>query len=126
SPVTSPPVIPRAPRLRRPGYFQCKHILERLHRFQDLVRHDQRWGTEIGFARPLEQLLPKGTRPENRPTEIHRQIHRLVPLVIQDLKRGGIPMEVEWPNRRYDPEKQRVVEEHADRAYHLIGDYFQL
>lgn len=35
-------------------------------------------------------------------------------------------MKVQWPNSRYDREKQRMVEEPADRSYHLIGDYFRL
>src|SRR5919108_5721020 len=120
-----PPARSPRPRQRRPGYIQCERILKRLHRFQDLVRHDQRWGYEIGFARPLEELLPKGTRPVDQATEIDRQINRLIPLVVHDLRRVGIPAEVEWRRKRYDAAKRDTVDEPGDR-HHLIADYFHL
>lgn len=122
------PARTRKPRLRRPGYFQCRRILDRLRRFQDLVRHDQRWGSEIAHARPLEQLLPPETKPEHRGTEIDRQIRRLIPLVVRDLKRAGIPTRSTWriPEERYDHDKRRMVEKVETLTYHLVGDYFIL
>lgn len=116
----------RMPHRRRPGYRECERILDRLRRFQDLVRHHQRWASEIERARPLEELLPEGTKPTEQPSEIKRQIRRLIPLVARDLTLGGVQLGVRRVFARYDPEKRRSVEEFGDRDYHLINDYFAL
>ncbi|MGE3278094.1 MAG: hypothetical protein AB7O67_23540 [Vicinamibacterales bacterium] len=79
-----------------PGYFACSRAIERLKKFQDLIRHHKRWAHQIEFARPLDQLIPKGTKPEHQHTVIEREINRLLPLVGQDLHMVGVPTGVSW------------------------------
>lgn len=81
--------------IRKPGYWRCRRILNRLRKFQDLVRHQERWGYDLDNAQPLEALLPKGT--DTSPANAHqvsqlieKQINRLIPLVQFDLTVTGI------------------------------------
>ena len=79
----------------KPGYWRCKGILQRLRKFQDLVRHRERWGYDLDNAQPIEALLPKGT--DTSPANAHQvsqlsenQLNQLIPVVQFDLSITGI------------------------------------
>lgn len=40
-----------------PGYWRTREKIARAKRFQDLIRHKERWATEIDRAAPLEKLI---------------------------------------------------------------------
>ena len=108
--------------LRRPGYWRCRQVLRRLHEFQDLVRHRERWAPDIEIARPLEELLPKGTdiSPANgfRVIQlIERQINRLIPIVSRNLLRGGINTRIRCRVRNHPQDEWREVD--------LVLGYFE-
>ena len=66
----------------RPGYFRCKRALRYLRKFQDLIRHRERFALDIDLARPLAELLPTGTVfAENDPRlrfAIDREVKQLM------------------------------------------------
>jgi len=109
------------------GYGAAKRTIKRLRRFQDLVRHHQRWASELQHARPLEELLPPNTPENHQRAEIARQINRLIPMVVNDIRRVGIPCLVPFGNRLYDPERRAFVRDReTEETYHVIADYFDL
>lgn len=116
--------LPRI-RLLTTGYFECNRRIETLKRFQDLVRHRERWAHQIDFARPLEELLPEGTTEVARPEIIEQQISRLQPLVSGFLFQAGIATTFTFSQPSFDREKDRVVMDPAGR-YDVIIQYFEL
>lgn len=108
--------------LRRPGYWRCRRVLRRLHEFQDLVRHLERWATDVENARPIEELLPKGT--DTSPANafrvhqlIERQINRLIPLVSRYLSAAAINTRARFRYRGYPADEWREGD--------LVAGYFE-
>ncbi len=73
-----------------PGYFRCKHLIEKLEKYQDLVRYDVRRSAELA-RRPLEELIDKD---EKIPTFLllEREIRRLSPIVSDALEEAHVGM----------------------------------
>jgi hypothetical protein len=124
-----PPKRAHVPRPRYPpGYFACRRVIARLKRFQDLIRHNQRWGHQVQFARRLDELIPKDTELAKVPWVIESEINKLMPIISWDLRRVGIPTGVRWEDRDDEFEmigtspKFKKVRCNAD----LISDYFEL
>src|SRR5712692_2100369 len=114
-------------RIRRltTGYLECARRIEILKRFQDLVRHRERWAHQIGFARPLEELLPEGTTELTQWEVIDQQISRLQPVVGAFLALAGIGTVFTFLEPSFDREKSRVVMDPAGH-YDVILQYFEL
>lgn len=111
------PVVRRLP----VGYLECNRRIDKLKRFQDLIRHRERWAIQIEFARPLEDLVPAGTTELARPEVIDQQIARLQPLVSNYLRRAVVETVFSYSDPTLYPEKSKVV-----RKYDVIRDYFEL
>lgn len=81
------------------------------------------------FAKPIEELLPKGTPKDHRLHEIiDQQINRSIPVVMQILHDVGFDTriykesdEIEW-----DFEKKHQVKKPKTEEWDLIHDYFDL
>lgn len=125
APHTTPEPTPHVP-LLKPGYFECGKILERLHRFQDLVRHHQRRGTQLSLARPLEKLLPSGAPEGYRYEVIEQEINRLVPLVGSALYHAEIWTLISWPTQETEYDGDKLIQKKVDRRFDLVEDYFQI
>lgn len=121
-PRTSPrPLLP-------PGYFACKRRIKILKRYQALIRHHERWGDEIQFAPPIEQVIPTispATDPLTRYKLIEREINRATKGVFGILNEAGIPTRIS--QTVWDPvlelEGQRQPREQVND---IIFDYFHL
>lgn len=114
-----------------PGYFACKTIIKDLQKFQDLVRHHQRRAHQIGFARPLPELIPGlKEKDPSTPELIKREINRLIPIVRRYLKVAGIEHQIQirhtQEQREYDFEKNIPKFIAKERQYDLIRDYFEI
>jgi hypothetical protein len=103
-----------------PGYFATKRLLERIHRFQDLIRHRERWTPDLEFACPLEDVVPAKVPEMQRVQYLDREILRMMQGVHRAVNFAGVPTSVYHEHR--DP-----VDNHEDRErYELILDYFRL
>ena len=113
---------------RPPGYWRAKARLERLKKFQGLIRHKERWGDETAFARPLRELAPGAEDPRLRDTILDREINRMIPLVYQHLQDAGVSTLIEHIERepRYDKEKGMIVDDEKSRKHDVIRGYFYL
>ncbi len=112
-------------RKRRPTYFQCKRVIDRLYRLQDLIRHHQPSSHEIVFARPIDRLLPKGVKKEHEYQSIEHEIAGLLQLAHSYLLAVGVETEIvkEEPEIDIgDGLKRKKIERKLD----LIGNYFAL
>jgi hypothetical protein len=115
--------------LPRPGYFACSRVLERIRRLQDLIRHHQRWAHQCDLARPLEELLPPGTKPEHERVVLEQEINRLLPLVHHNLNAVGIDTRasVTEEDAYYDKVKERAVQETKEiQRYDQLLNYFEI
>ncbi len=116
------------PSLPPPGYFSCKQRIKILKRYQNLVRHRERWAPEMDFTTPIEHDIPdisSTTDQWHRHMLIDREISRTAVAVHDILNRVGIPTRISRRVREPipSPEGQRQSrEEHYD----IIADYFQL
>jgi hypothetical protein len=105
------------------GYYECERRIAVLRKFQDLVRHRERWAAEIEFARPLKVLLPEGTTERNESAVIDQQIARLQTIVRVYLHQAGIETEISWTEPTYDQEMKIWRKESVGR-YDIVGHYF--
>lgn len=114
----------------RPSYFESKTILDRLQRFQDLLRHDQRWAHQISFARPLKELIPElsDDKSIDRMWLIDREINRLIPLVRRYLYFACIETVLifEKKDLEWDFEKSIHKPVELKKERDAITDYFEL
>lgn len=111
-----------APLMVRPGYFECKRRIERLSKFQDLIRYEVGWTQELQSARPIEGMI--GVVPDaQKQRAIEQAISRMVFAVGNDLDdvevSSGITMLVDADD----------IDDFADgrqvrQAFDLINDYF--
>ena len=106
-----------------PGYFHVRRMIRRAKRFQDLVRHRERWSGDVDRAAPLEKLV-KGCGNAATHEAIQRikeEIEKAQHVVFLDL-RGSTPVRtsVRWR----DP--YAAEGEDPEKAYDLILDYFRL
>lgn len=113
------------PKNRQPGYFRCSSILKDLSRFQDLIRHYQRYATQIDFAKPLEELIPEAT-DSNRRVLIEREINRMIPRIQAYLFIAYVETTIvsteETPE--FDPESRFPKYVKEENHWDLIHDYF--
>jgi len=79
-----------------PSYWACKKIVENLKRFQDLLRHHYRWAHQVEFARPIHELIPPDTKPQDEQSVIDREINRMLPRVYRNLELVGVTTGVSW------------------------------
>lgn len=105
-----------------PSAKYCDQVIERLKRFQDLVRHHQRWGSGMRFARPIEDLIPKLTAPQDVHAVVEREINRAIPGVSAELHWAGVHTGVSYKRQEYVDGELKMVERHAD----LFINYFEL
>ncbi len=111
-----------------PGFLKSRRAEERLSLFQDLVRHHQRWGHQIRFARPIEELLPPNTPPNDRYPLLEREIQRLIPLIREDLRAAGVLSVFSMTSKEfeYDFEKGKQLPHETTQTYDVVRDYFLL
>jgi len=102
-----------------PGYWRTHGFIKRAKRLQDLIRHRERWATEIELAQPLEDLFPGMDRVEAS-QHIEEEIGKLQQVVYWDLNRFAMVNTGVLYKDRY------AVEGEPDRKYDLILDYFRL
>jgi|HubBroStandDraft_6_1064221.scaffolds.fasta_scaffold30862_3 hypothetical protein len=103
-----------------PGYFATKRILKRIHRFQDLIRHRERWAADLEFACPLEDLVPANVPEIQRVQYLDGEILRMMQGVHRAVNFAGVPTGVYYERR--NPVDQENEREHYD----LILDYQRL
>jgi hypothetical protein len=60
------------------GYFKCRKRISLLNKFQNLIRHRERWPGDLLFAAPLATLIPEGTKPEYEFRIINHEITKLL------------------------------------------------
>ena len=112
-------------RTQRPTYFQCKRVIDRLSRLQDLIRHHQPSSHEIPFARPIERLLPKGVKKEHQHQAIEHEIARLLQLAHSYLVAAGVGTEAVKDELEIDI-SDGLKREKIEKKLDLIGNYFEL
>jgi hypothetical protein len=130
------------------GYFDCKKRIKRLRRFQNLVRHREKWAHQIDLAPPLKDLIPELYRdvpPEERsglmpnltqdqiravrePILIDQEINKLIPMVRAYLNVVGISTRFEFRHREqeFDAAQGRAVPREIVTQFDIVGDYFRL
>lgn len=121
----APTARPRQQRLTT-GYFECTRRIERLKKFQDLIRHKERYAGHLEFARPLEELIGKH---ENvlAPLVLDREINRLIPIVHSYLLAIGLglALTLRIPVEDYNDSGQ-LIHRMTERKLDLIRSYFDL
>jgi hypothetical protein len=129
------------------GYFDCKKRIERLKRFQNLLRHREKWTHQLDFAPPLERLIPEisesipdqersGYMPNlsrdqiramREPALIDREINHLIPMVYAYL--NAVNVETVYTHtalyRDFDDSEQSVSRE-VERRFDAVSDYFSI
>lgn len=117
SPLSFPP----------PGYFSCKRRIQILKRYQNIIRHRERWAPEMRFATPLERDIPAITNadPLHRRMLIDREVSRLAVAVHHMLHEVGVPTRITRTVRdlNLSGEGQRQFREEQND---IISDYFDL
>jgi len=121
---------PKSPKPRvflpPPGFFSCKRRVEILKRYQNLIRHRERWAPEMEFTTPIEKDIPDikpTTDPYHRMMLIEREISRLVVPVHHMLNQVGICTAV--VRTPLDP-LAPADDAKPSRSYDIIADYFHL
>jgi hypothetical protein len=106
---------------RQPSFIHCRRALNRVKRFQDLIRHKERRAGDFDMARPIEELIPDYDL--NRGTQmIDLEIGKLQQLVQWDMRYIAVT------NTSYlinDPE-HIGPEPDEPRRFDLVMDYFRL
>jgi hypothetical protein len=141
------PVVPREIRLTT-GYFECTKRIERLKRFQNLLRHREKWAHQFNFAPPLSRLIPELSKPVpdaersdilgnlspeqinamREPVLIDREINRLIPMVHAYLNAVYIDTIYTHTSRlrEFDESQGRPVNRDTARDFDAVLDYFNL
>ena len=122
----TPPALSFPFHMRKPSYFRCKKVLDRLHLFQDLVRHHWRWADHAAAARPLKELLPPGTREDQHLLTMEQQINRLIPLVARDTSFVGISNEISYLHSEPKFTAGHIENSEKEEVFDVIEDYFDL
>jgi len=122
------------------GYWDCRKRIARLRRFQNLIRHREKWGHQLDLAPPLATLIPELYReipdeersgympnltPEQvrvmrEPAIIEREINRLIPMVHAYLNVLGIDTRRTYSRWNHAEGREDKTE------FDLISDYFYL
>jgi len=115
-------------RFRPPDYRHSKIRLARLRKFQDLLRHYQRWPDDLALARPLDQLIPQGTPPSDQRRMLELEINKLLVIVHRDVVEANVVplVEYSWNEPHVDRATAEVVREEKKRLYDVITHYYQL
>ncbi len=106
----------------RPNLFYCIKAIEHLKRFQDLIRHHQSWAYDVGFARPIKDLIPEHT-PEKHPQLMEKYISRMIPTIRDILGYARIGIDYIVTDKPQIMQKDAKPIEHN---YNLVSDYFRL
>jgi hypothetical protein len=114
---TSPPSRPLFYR-PSPGFWRTRYILKQAKKFQDLIRHRERWASDIDLAQPLKKLLP-GIPEALWVQSIDLEIGKLQRPVHWALNHFGVSTSTLYKDR-YAPEAEEP------RRYDLVLDYFRL
>ena len=117
-----PPIAHGPPLIAQPapGYFRTRRILRNLKRFQNLIRHKERWAQDMQFACPIEELIPAAVPMPERFVYLDREILKAMNIVQRGVNYAGVPTGV--IHKRWDEIEQKDVERHYD----VILDYFRL
>lgn len=97
-----------------------RRVLKRLLRFQNLVRHKERWAPDMRFACSIEELLPANTPMPDRFELLEKEIHRMMHVVRRDINYAEVATAV--VHKHWDPVERKSQED----RYDLILDYFRL
>jgi len=116
NPVPGPPLFTRP----APGYFATKRILKRLSRFQNVIRHKERWATDIDIACPIEELVDPKIPMHERFRVLNHEIRRTMQIVYWDINYTGVPTGV--IHKHWDIVEQKDINQQFD----VIIDYFRL
>jgi hypothetical protein len=129
------------------AYFECKKRIERLKRFQNLLRHREKWSPQLDFAPPLERLIPEIGQPvaeEERsghfpnlaqnqiramrePILIDREINRLIAVVHNYLNAVNVNTVYTQTSQCRDfDESERPVNRETQRHFDAVLDYFSI
>jgi hypothetical protein len=117
-----PAAAPERPLFMRPapGYFTTRRVLKRLRKFQNIIRHKERWATDIRFACPIEEVLPPNTPVSEQVEVLEKEIHRMMHIVRWDINYAGVTTAV--VHKHWDPAERK----NQENRYDLILDYFRL
>jgi hypothetical protein len=117
-----PSIVPGPPLIRQPapGYFRTRRILKNLKRFQNLIRHKERWALDIPLACPIEELIAVDIPMPERFAYLDREILKAMNMVQRGVNYAGVPTGV--IHKRWDGIEHKDVEKHYD----VILDYFRL
>jgi hypothetical protein len=103
-----------------PGYFTTTRVLKRLRRFQNVVRHKERWAPDMQFACPIEELVPAKIPMPERFQLLDREIHRMMHIIRRDINYAGVTTSV--IHKHWD----LVENKRKEDRYDVILDYFHL
>ena len=91
-----------------------------MKRFQNLIRHKERWAPDIPLVCPIEELIPADIPMPERFDYLDREILKAMNMVQRGVNYAGVPTGV--IHKRWDGIEQKGVE----RRYDVILDYFRL
>lgn len=91
-----------------------------MRRFQNLIRHKERWASDIPLTCPIEELIPPDIQMPERMGYLNREILKAMNVVWRGVNFAGVPTGV--TRKRWDGIEQKDVERHYD----VILDYFRL
>ena len=114
------PLLDRPRFLRPPGYFATKRVIAALKKFQNLIRHRERWAYDLPFACPIEELIPSSIPAQQQGDYLDQEITKEMQLIQWNINAAGVQTAVIY-NRR-----NTINDQIRNDHYDLILDYFRL
>src|ERR1700674_5461161 len=84
-----PLIVPPAP-----GYFRTRRILKGLRRFQNLIRHKERWAPDMQNSCPIEELCSPDMPMHERFAFLDREILKTMQIVHRGVNFAGVSTRV--------------------------------
>lgn len=114
--------------MAKENFIYCMYAIRRLRRFQNLIRHDQNWGYDVRFAKPLDRLLPRNTPKDSINEVIDQEINRMIPAVRIILHRVKVGTVIVSTKKEYgfDYKEIKTIEKDITEKYEMIEQYFDL
>jgi hypothetical protein len=92
------------------------------------VIHHQGGGYHRQSAKPVTEVIPPDTPPEDQRRVIEREINKAIPMVWKDLDLAGIPIKITWTDNtmQFDWDKAESRPRNKRVSGDLVGGYFQV